>query len=220
MPHFASGAQILYRGVHIDECGLGGPPVVCDVKPMIVVEDTPARLALWMPAGTPTLLCVPNDRDQPKPWRPGEWQLVEDASWRWDALFVLEPGAWWATWLLWMPDGAFRGWYVNLQEPFERTPLGFDHRDLQLDIVVAPDGAWRWKDIDDLDRCEQLGVISSAIAARTRAEGDLAAALIASRGDPFAEAAQTWRPDAAWPRPTLPGGDTTQLAAGTFAAYG
>ena len=47
---------------------------------------------------------------------------------------------------MWTPAWEFLGWYVNLEEPFRRTPLGFDVRDLQLDILVDPERKWRWKD--------------------------------------------------------------------------
>ena len=46
------------------------------------------------------------------------------------------PGQWRATWVWWTTSWDFPGSYVNLEEPFRRTPLGFDSRDLQLDIVV------------------------------------------------------------------------------------
>jgi hypothetical protein len=36
---------------------------------------------------------------------------------------------------------AFGAWYVNLQEPFRRSRLGFDTQDLELDVVVSPDGS-------------------------------------------------------------------------------
>jgi protein associated with RNAse G/E len=38
------------------------------------------------------------------------------------------------------------GWYVNLQCPFRRTEVGIEAMDLMLDVVVDPDGTWRWKD--------------------------------------------------------------------------
>jgi NAD(P)H-flavin reductase len=49
-----------------------------------------------------------------------------------------------AVWVFW--EGASRdlaGWYVNIQEPFRRTSIGFDTQDLELDIVIEPDGSWR-----------------------------------------------------------------------------
>ena len=41
------------------------------------------------------------------------------------------------------------GWYVNLQLPFRRTELGFETMDLVLDLIVDPDGSWRWKEDED-----------------------------------------------------------------------
>jgi hypothetical protein len=44
-----------------------------------------------------------------------------------------------AIWVFWHgPQREFRGWYVNLQEPFRRTSLGVDTQDLELDILIAP----------------------------------------------------------------------------------
>lgn len=37
--------------------------------------------------------------------------------------------------------------YVNIEEPWQRTPIGFDSRDHLLDIVVTVDlSTWHWKD--------------------------------------------------------------------------
>ena len=68
-------------------------------------------------------------------------------------LMLHPPGAAYSVWLFCEPDGAFRGWYVNLEQP--RGPLGrrrvagVDTVDYDLDIVVAPDRRWRWKDEDE-----------------------------------------------------------------------
>jgi Protein of unknown function (DUF402) len=54
-------------------------------------------------------------------------------------LSAVEP---FSTWVLW--EGEERSmdcWYINLQEPFRRTRDGIDSQDLELDFVVAPDGA-------------------------------------------------------------------------------
>ncbi|MEX0782617.1 MAG: DUF402 domain-containing protein [Dehalococcoidia bacterium] len=194
---FAPGETIFYRGIHITDSG-AEPPVVADVKPGIVVQDTPDLLAFWVLAGTPTKLSRPLDPAQPKPWFPGEWELV-DAAWsRWNALFLVEPEAWHATWVWWTPDLEFLGWYVNLQEPLIRSADGFDHRDLQLDIVVPPDRAWRWKDEDDLARSVETGVISADRAARTRAAAERVIPLIEGGAGPFTDAIASSRPDASW----------------------
>ena len=47
------------------------------------------------------------------------------------------PGDAYAIWHFWHgPEREFRGWYVNLQEPFRRTAQGYDTQDLELDIWV------------------------------------------------------------------------------------
>lgn len=203
--HFASGTVVLHQQAFVDESGASGPPVICDVKPLVVVEDSPDIVILWLPAGTPTKLSLPVQRDRPKPWRPGEWELVDSTWSRWNTVFLMRPADWQATWVRWSPDWEFLGWYVNLQEPFVRTGDGFHVRDLQLDIVVAPDRTWRWKDIDDLERSVALGVISQPIADRARIEADGLIGQIGRGQPPFADDWAAWRPDSNWPTPSMPG---------------
>ena len=141
---------------------------------------------------------------RPKPWGPGEWELVE-ASWdRWNAVFHHAAGEWRSTWLLWTPEWEFLGWYVNLQEPIWQTRWGFDSRDLQLDIVVAPDGGWRWKDEHDLVRSRETGLISRENESKVRASGAEAIRLIERGFPPFDAGAKEWRPPPGWANLTLP----------------
>jgi hypothetical protein len=202
--HFAVRSVVLHQMPFVDESGASGPPVICDVKPMVVIEDSRDLVSLWLPAGTPTKLSLPVPRDRPKPWLPGEWEMVDSTWSRWNAVFLMRPADWHATWVWWSPDWQFLGWYVNLQEPFVRTDDGFHVRDLQLDIVVAADRSWRWKDVDDLQRSVDLGVISQPIADRARVE---AAGMIGriGRGEPpFTDDWAAWRPDPTWPNPSMP----------------
>ena len=98
-------------------------------------------------------------------------------------------------------DWSFEDWYVNLQAPYVRSRLGFDTRDHQLDIVVAPEGTWRWKDEDHLALGTRLGVFTPEEAAEIRAEGEHVIA-----DWPFPTGWEDWRPDPAWPIPQLPVG--------------
>ena len=76
-------------------------------------------------------------------------------------------------WAMWRAGGRpFLCWYVNLQAPIRRAPNGIVTRDHALDIVVAPDGQWRWKDEDHLARMEELGWMTPGEAAGVRAEGE------------------------------------------------
>lgn len=207
MAFLEPGQHILYRGPHVDDSGATGGPVICDVKPMTVVEDSAERLALFLAAGTATLMSKPRDPAQPKPWGPGQWDLVESAWSRWNTLFLHAPGEWRATWVMWSPRWEFLGWYVNLQEPLWRTCWGFDIRDLQLDILVAPDRSWRWKDEDDFARSIECGLISAANAQATRASGMEAIAGVEAGAPPFDDSVKDWRPDPRRTMPALPEGD-------------
>jgi len=92
--------------------------------------------------------------------------------------------------------GEFLGHYVNLQAPLRRTPLGYDSGDHVLDIVVAPDGAWRWKDEDEFAEAIQLEHFTPSEAAEVRAEGER---VIAGLPSLLPTGWETWRPDPAWP---------------------
>ncbi|WP_416954579.1 DUF402 domain-containing protein [Nocardioides sp. T5] len=56
---------------------------------------------------------------------------------------------WYSVWKFFDHTG-FVSWYVNFETPVVRTADGVDVNDLQLDIVIAPDGDWRWKDVEHL----------------------------------------------------------------------
>jgi hypothetical protein len=176
------------------------------VKPVVVVEDSPELVALFLPAGTETLMSRPRVAGATKPWNPGEWDLVSGRWDRWNTLYLQAPGEWRSTWVMWSPDWTFIGWYVNLQEPLWRTPWGFDIRDLQLDILVAPDRSWRWKDEEDFARSIDCGLISAEFAERTRESADQAIRAIESGDTPFDDTWPEWRPDSTWGKPALPEG--------------
>jgi predicted RNA-binding protein associated with RNAse of E/G family len=74
----------------------------------------------------------------------------------------------------------FLGHYINLQTPLRRTPLGYDSSDQVLDVVVAPDGTWRWKDEDELADAVQFELFTPAEAAAIRAEGEHVIARLAT----------------------------------------
>jgi predicted RNA-binding protein associated with RNAse of E/G family len=102
-------------------------------------------------------------------------------------------------WVFWHgPEREFRGWYLNLQEPFRRTPQGYDTQDLELDIWVPIDGRWEWKDEELLDQRVREGRFTAAQAEAIRAEGArITAELDAGRrwwSDDWAQ----WQPPAGW----------------------
>ena len=133
----------------------------------------------------------------------GDW-LMGDGVWDVSSLWILRPDEWHSTWISWLPDGSHLGWYVNLQQPLRRTPIGFEAMDLMLDVVVEPDLSWRWKDHAEFDEIVQRGLFDGALAERVLAEaGVRVIADIEHARSPFDEPWPSWRPDPGWGRPAL-----------------
>ncbi|MDO9457249.1 DUF402 domain-containing protein [Nocardioides sp.] len=64
-------------------------------------------------------------------------------------LQLWRPDDWCSVWKF-FEDGLFACWYVNFERPVVRTADGIDTDDLELDLVVTPDGRRTWKDVEHL----------------------------------------------------------------------
>lgn len=164
-----------------------------------VVADTDDLLAIHMPEGSP-LAFHPDFFGAPHPWSTRD---------RWEGHGVLQlqrPGEMHAIWVFWRgPERELAGWYVNIQEPFRRTPFGIDTQDLELDIVIAPDGSWRFKDDEHLEPWIERGRWTTSEVAAIRAEGDRIAVELEADRRWWSEAWAEWVPDPTVPVPDLPG---------------
>jgi len=164
----------------------------------IVVEDSPELLALYMPEGSP-LAFADDFFGEPHPW---------SRKSRWEGNGVLQlqrPGDAHAVWVFWHgPEREFGAWYVNLQEPFRRTERGFDTQDLELDIVVRPDGSWRYKDDEKLEMWIDRGRWTADEVVAIREEGRRIAAELEAGRRWWSDEWAAWRPDPAWATPELP----------------
>ena len=109
-------------------------------------------------------------------------------------------------WLFWSAEWEFLSYYVNLETPFTRSAVGFDTCDRVLDICVRPDRSWYYKDLDELEVCVEVGLMSGALADRVRRDAAQATALIGAWQTPFDAGLEAWRPDPDWPIPRLPPG--------------
>ena len=168
-------------------------------RPFRVVEDTPERLAFWTCEGASMKLPADPDGNRIRQQR-DDFTLVDEV-WRGnDSLRIAIPGAAHSV-LLWWVEGELQGWYVNLETPLRRTSIGFDYLDQKLDLVVRPDGSWRWKDEDELAEAVELGILDRDEAAAVRAEGERVLAAW-----PFPTGWEEWRPDPEWEAPRLPAG--------------
>ncbi len=193
--------------------------------PVRVVEHTAGGLLLWLSRGTPMWRAdlpggahlrdvAPEARPEGGyPFRAGRWSSGH-------ALIHQPTGAAHAVLWLFAPGrlpGArprFRGWYVNLEH---RTRRGddLDVADHELDLLVAPDRTWRWKDEESFARMTGHPAHWTAEeAVAIRAEGERVARLAEARAFPFDGTWCDFAPPRSWtappapprPVPRLPGG--------------
>lgn len=172
--------------------------------PHIFVGASDDWIALYIPPGTRGRRPQRAFLDYTKQLRSGEWAYREHVWHSTHALRLTPLDAAYSLDLLWdRRDWSFRGWYVNLQDPIRRSPLGFDTFDHALDLWFDASGTWTWKDEDHLAELVGLGVFSPARAAEIRAEGEH---VLARRHELMPTGWEDWRPDPSWPIPTLPTG--------------
>lgn len=182
-------------------------------RPMIVLGDERDFVVCGFPEGTvwkrPTAKVPRADESRgvrlARCLSLGDWAL-EDAEWDVSTLVLVRSGDWHAVWVSWLDDGSQWGWYVNLQTPFTRTPLGLETMDLALDVLIENDWTWRWKDEDELATFVAAGVFDESLHGRLRAEGLRVVARAEAGEHPFDQDWAGARPDAGLGRPQLPEG--------------
>ncbi len=179
--------------------------------PTTVVEDGEHLTMLYLRPGTPIKRRVladgrPIPRNIPYAEQAALPVIIGDGHWLANhTLILVRPGDAHDIRLFWSEqDWAFRGWYVNLQRPVRRVRVGFDTTDHVLDVFVEPDGTWHWKDEDELAAAVEIGRFTATEAAAIREEGERVIQRIEARSWPFDAGFEQWRPDPAWPLPSLP----------------
>ena len=190
---WSSGDGVLLRFIRFGQVRMA--------VPHILVQDEPDLVVTYLPVGTPAKMPVQAGRPI-RGQADRDWELRDHV---WDSvreLRLTRPRDRHSIEVLW--DAAsddFRGWYVNVEEPLARSPLGFDTDDLALDIRIEPDGSWAWKDEDELEALVEAGRFTRAQADEIRAEGERVL-----DEWPFPTGWEGWRPDPAWAIPRLPEG--------------
>ncbi|NOX31871.1 MAG: DUF402 domain-containing protein [Actinobacteria bacterium] len=112
-----------------------------------VIEHSEDRLAIYV------------EPDSPHTFPPGVWPGGAEHPWksrgRWEGIGCLmtqDPRDHHAVWHFWNgPERNFVCWYINLQTAPRLYGNTMDTQDLEVDLVVWPDGTWEMKDWDLLD---------------------------------------------------------------------
>jgi hypothetical protein len=196
------GDGVIWRSCHGDHVGCVFPArVVADV------ED----LVLYQPHGAVCKLRS-GERGGPRGrnMMPGGWD-GRHVDRIWDGpnvVHVSVPPAGFRVSRTWDPEARrFHGWFINLEEPWRRTPMGVDSRDLVLDIVVDEDLAtWHWKDADEFYWARDAGLVDGMAARLALEQANAAIRALESRAWPFNADWNAWRPDPGWTAPPLPEG--------------
>ncbi len=168
--------------------------------PVIVVDDTAEQFVSYIPPGSPFVFPegpwpTPDGRH---PWhgRPG-WTGH-------GCLMVQRPGEHFAVWHFWDgPGREFVCWYLNLQTAFVRTADGYRTQDLELDLVVFPDGSHVVKDADVLDDRVAEGRYSPELVAWIRSYGDGLIRRLETEGPWWDRSWADWEPDPEWAKSTF-----------------
>jgi hypothetical protein len=129
----------------------------------------------------------------------------QDVTWqRTNVVRLYRFGEPYSLWLAFHSGSWDLAWrYINLEDPWRRTAIGFDSRDLYLDLIAGPDGDdWEWKDEDELAWIVEHGRFDADRAAQIRKDGERAVEAV--RKIDSIDRWRNWRPDPAWPIPTLP----------------
>lgn len=172
--------------------------------PHILVEETPDRVALHIVPGVRGVGPQNSGQSEYMGQLLDGWETSEHV-WHTNRTLRLTPfDSGYSIDLYWRAaTDEFLGYQINLQEPLRRTSFGFDTFDQELDIQVAPDGSWRWKDVDSFEWGVESGVFSRDEGAAIR---ELARDIAGRIEELVPTGWEDWRPDPEWPLPALPEG--------------
>ena len=207
-PSWSRGAPVVLRGIYAGR--------VWTAQSVLVLQDTPDQVVLLQLPGAACAMPEGYWR-----WKKGDlsrgtrWDDMLGLDWKlreypWHTnrfVMILEPGSYFATFYIWHHAvNEFQCYYINFQLPFQRTRFGFDTLDLDLDIVVAPDYSWRWKDVDSYQEGVSRGGIEPHWAQAIENAKAVIFDRIAQRSQSLDGAWLNWMPDPGWAPPQLPEG--------------
>jgi hypothetical protein len=188
----------------------GGRIEIC--WPCRVVADSDDVVALFIAAGS-AYKAGPKRSAVEKRRQPRNTVPPDEYVWRHDTLRLMMPGRAHSVSMFWERTSDTRRllkYFVNMEEPFRRTRVGFDTQDHTLDIEVTPSLDWRWRDEDELANHVAEGFYTPELAAAARAEGERVIDAIRRLDHACMRRWPEWNPPPEWQIPTfVEGWDTT-----------
>ncbi|WP_433089883.1 DUF402 domain-containing protein [Dactylosporangium sp. CA-052675] len=207
---FTPGQVIMHRNVRRGRIGW--------VRPARVVSDDERGLLLWIARHTPVVNEVSGDgygmRTMPFADYVTRGTSLKQGTWNGPGVLKLHRPGDPAHSVWWFRNDAdeFTGWYVNLERPAIRwsdagAASGVDVTDEDLDIIVAPDRTWEWKDEEEfLERLALPEHYWVEDEAAVREEGLRVVKEIEAGGFPFDGTWTDFMPPPEWELPGLEAG--------------
>jgi hypothetical protein len=192
--------------------------------PCRVVEDRPDLIALFVAAGSPYKAGPKKTAAEKRrqPWTP---LPPDEYVWRNDTVRLMFPGRAHSVSISWSPARgridksvpdppaearSLLKYFVNMEEPFRRTGVGFDTQDHTLDIEVTPELTWHWRDEQELANHVAEGFYTPELARAARSEGEEVMQAIQRRDHECVRGWPEWSPPPEWRVPPfVDGWDTT-----------
>jgi hypothetical protein len=172
--------------------------------PCRVVEDSEEIVALFIAAES-KYRAGPKRTAAEKRAIPSPPLPSEEYVWRADTLRLMFPGRLHSVSLFWArgdEGSGFSRYFVNMEEPFRRTPIGFDTQDHTLDIVIQPDLSWAWRDENEFRNHVREGFFTEGLAEAVREEGIRVLDEISSGVHPCLGWTE-WSPEKSWKPPVV-----------------
>lgn len=170
----------------------------CLAIPVYVVQDSEDLLATYIAQHAPFSFA-----DVPWPTETGRHPWWPRSGWSGHGTLMLQrPGEAYAVFLFWEGvERRFAAWYLNLQDPFRRTAIGYDTEDHELDVVVLRTGEWFFKDEDALAASLRRGRYAGAAETAIRRQGADIAEMLDHGKRWWDKSWADWVPDPSWAPP-------------------
>jgi predicted RNA-binding protein associated with RNAse of E/G family len=198
------GETIVWRGIYRKR--------VWHAQTVIVVKDTAEEIVVALLPGTECM--VPEGYSDGKQSSTRRWAFKEK-QWelerlRWHTnrlLFLLAPEKYYSTILFWDDQSdKFLFYYLNFQLPFQRSQMGIDTLDLELDLIIHPDFSYEWKDMDDYEKGIETEIILPEWMRGIETAKREILDRLEERQYPYDGSWLDWKPEPAWAPPGLPKG--------------
>jgi len=198
--YLKSGDTAILRDIAFDQ--------ILFARSATVVRDSPDETILWLQSGNQYAApdsYINGTFDRGRRWLNKNWNLVTTKWWKSNVLIILLPGKYYSIYYFWEEHSFdFVCYYVNFQLPYNRSLIGFDTLDLDLDIVVKKDLTWHWKDLDDYSKGIESGGILKKWADEIDQSKEEVLRMIESANYPFDGKFLNWNPNPSWRKCQFP----------------